>query len=148
MAKINVYLNFKGNCEAAFDFYKSVFEKEFTFIGRFKDIPPSEGMPAIPAEVADKIMHVSLPINDGNMLFGSDVVDGFCGDYQYIPGNNISISIDTESKEEADTLFNRLVENGNTTMAIGDTFWGAYFGSLTDQFGINWMINYDYKPNN
>lgn len=145
MAKINVYLNFKGNCEEAFNFYKAAFEKEFTFIGRFKDMPPSEEMPPIAPEIAEKIMHVSMSINDGNQLFGSDVIDGFCGDYQYNPGNNISISIDAASKEEADKLFTRLSDGGMVTMPIADTFWGAYFGALIDQFGIGWMVNFDYQ---
>lgn len=143
MASVHTYLTFNGNCEAAFNFYKSVFGGEFEYIGKFKDMPVDENCPPPSAEDADKIMHVSLPIGNGSSLFGSDTSEGFGGNVTF--GNNFSISINAESIEEADKLFNGLSAEGNVTMPMGDTFWGAYFGMFVDKFGINWMVNYDKK---
>lgn len=140
MASVNAYLTFNGNCREAFDFYKSVFGGEYPYIGTFGEMPPMEGKET-PEEDKDKIMHVSLPISKETILMGSDTGKEWAS--QLIPGNNISISINTESKEEATKLFNGLSEGGNVTMALADTFWGAYFGMFTDKFGINWMVNYD-----
>ncbi|MES2416963.1 MAG: VOC family protein [Bacteroidota bacterium] len=141
MTTINPYLTFNGNCEAAFTFYKSVFGGEFPYIGKFKDMPLEAGQPAVPAAEGEKIMHVSLPISKETTLFGSDSSEAF-GQATLI-GNNISISINTESTTEADRLFNGLSAGGKVTMPMNKTFWGAYFGMFTDQFGINWMINHD-----
>lgn len=140
MASVNAYLTFKGNCEAAFNFYKSVFGGEFEFIGRFGDMPTQPGMPELPENAKNLIMHVSFPIGE-TKLFGSDSSDAF-GQVTTI-GNNISISINAESKEEADRLFNGLSKDGKVTMPMENTFWGAYFGMFTDKFDINWMVNYD-----
>ncbi|MET0759263.1 MAG: VOC family protein [Flavobacterium sp.] len=141
MAKVNPYLTFKGNCEEAFNFYKSVFGGEFPYIGRFKEMPPMEGSKEISAEDGEKIMHVSLPISSETMLMGSDSSEAF-GQVTTV-GNNFSISIDAASKEEADKLFNGLSAGGKVTMPLSKTFWGAYFGMFTDKFEINWMVNYD-----
>ncbi|GAA4763880.1 MULTISPECIES: VOC family protein [Flavobacterium] len=143
MASVHTYLTFNGNCEAAFNFYKSVFGGEFEYIGKFKDMPPAEGQPPVSEADADKIMHISLPIGNGSSLFGSDTSEGFGGNLTF--GNNFSISINAESKEEANNLFNGLSADGNIVMPLGDTFWGAYFGMFIDRFGINWMVNFDYK---
>lgn len=140
MASVNVYLTFNGNCREAFDFYKSVFGGEYPYIGTFGEMPPMEGKET-PEEDKDKIMHVSLPISKETILMGSDTGKEWAS--QLITGNNISISINTESKEEATKLFNGLSVGGHITMALADTFWGAYFGMFTDKFGINWMVNYD-----
>lgn len=140
MATVNVYLTFNGNCKAAFDFYKSVFGGDFPYVGTFGDMPPQEGM-QMPEETKDKIMHISLPISKETMIMGSDTGGEWAANYSV--GNNFSISINAESKEEADTLFNGLSAGGQATMPMSDTFWGAYFGMFTDQFGINWMVNYD-----
>ena len=142
MAQVNAYLNFKGNCEAAFNFYKSVFGGEFSFIGRFKDMPPSEEMPMDPA-MGDKIMHVSLPISKETNLFGSDTGGEWASHHK--EGNNVQLSINADSEAEADRLFNGLSAGGQVTMPLAKTFWGAYFGMFIDQFGINWMVNYDYQ---
>jgi PhnB protein len=142
MAAINPYLNFLGNTEEAFTFYKSVFGGEFTMIQRFKDTPGIEGMSESDKE---KIMHVSLPIGQGNVLMGSDAVESM--GHTMTAGNNFSLSVSTDSKEEADRLFSGLSMDGNIEMELQDTFWGAYFGMFTDKFGIRWMVNYDY-PNN
>lgn len=140
MIKIHPYLNFNGNTEEAFNFYKSVFGKEFSILQRFKDIPDSEKMPTA---IHEKIMHVSLPITETLTLMGTDAVEGM-GE-KLIEGNNISLSIDTSSKEEANELFSLLSKDGEIKMALSDTFWGAYFGMCKDRFGIIWMVNHDYK---
>ena len=140
MATVNVYLTFNGNCREAFDFYKSVFGGEYPYIGTFGEMPPQEGK-EMSSEDKDKIMHVSLPISKETMLMGSDTGGEWSSSLKV--GNNFSISINADSKEEADKLFNGLSEGGNVTMPLEDTFWGAYFGMFTDKFDINWMVNYD-----
>jgi len=140
MTTINPYITFNGNCEAAFNFYKSVFGGEFAYFGRFNQMPPQEGMPPMPEEFGEKIMHVSLQIGN-TILMGCD--NGGEWAPQLMVGNNIAISINTGTKEEADRIFNGLSEDGNITMPLGETFWGAYFGMFTDKFGINWMISVD-----
>lgn len=144
MTTINPYLTFKGNCEAAFTFYKSVFGTEFSYVGKFKDMPPAENCEPISVEEGEKIMHVSLPISAETILMGSDSSEAFGQDT--IVGNNFSVSINTDSTAEADRLFNGLSAGGNVTMPMSKTFWGAYFGMFTDQFGINWMVNHDEVP--
>jgi PhnB protein len=143
MATISPYLTFNGNCEEAFNFYKSVFGGEFPFIGRFKDMPPMDGGKQMSPEQGEKIMHVSLPISKETMLMGSDSSEAF-GQATTV-GNNFSISINADSEKEADRLFNGLSAGGRVTMPLNKTFWGAYFGMLTDKFGIQWMVNYDYN---
>lgn len=141
MAQINPYLTFGGNCEEAFNFYKSVFGGEFPYIGRFNEMPPMEGRPELSAEEGAKIMHVSLPISKETILMGSDSSEAF--GQTNVHGTNFSISINTDSEEEADKLFNGLSAGRKVTMPMEKTFWGAYFGMFTDKFGINWMVNYD-----
>lgn len=143
MATVNAYLTFNGNCEEAFNFYKSVFGGEFTYMGKFKDMPAMGGE-EVSAEEADKIMHVSLPISQETTLMGSDSSDAY-GKATVI-GNNISLSVNADSKEEADRIFKGLAEGGKITMEMNNTFWGAYFGMLVDKFGINWMMNFDTNP--
>lgn len=139
MAQVNPYLTFNGTCEAAFNFYKSVFGGDFPYIGRFKDMPGNE----VPEAAKELIMHVSLPISKETTLMGSDSSDAF-GQVTTI-GNNISISINTESEDEARKIFEGLSAGGKITMPLDKTFWGAFFGMFTDKFGINWMVNYDYE---
>ena len=141
MAQVNAYLTFNGNCEEAFIFYKSVFGTEFGDINRFGDMPVSEDGPQMPETDKNKIMHITLPISQETVLMGSDTGGEWASHFSQ--GNNISLSINTDSREEAERLFNGLSENGTVTMPLADTFWGAYFGMWTDQFGINWMVNYD-----
>lgn len=141
MAIVNIYLNFDGNCEDAFDFYKSVFGGEFPYKGRFSDMPPSEDGKQMPAEHANRIMHVSLPISKETMLMGSDTGGEWAS--SFTPGNNFSVSITAASKEEADKLFGALSDGGTVTMPLANTFWGDYFGMLTDKFGIAWMMSYN-----
>ncbi|MET4080903.1 PhnB protein [Pedobacter sp. UYP30] len=139
MATVNTYLTFNGNCELAFKFYQSAFGGELKDFNRFGDMPQQEGA----AEDKNKIMHVNLPISAETTLYGSDSIDGFSP--PLVIGNNFSISIAASSKEEADDLCTKLSAEGTVTMPLADTFWGAYVGMWTDQFGINWMVNYD-KP--
>lgn len=143
MKTANVYLNFLGNCEEAFNFYKSVFNVDFGYLGRFKDMPKQDGIPELPQELADKIMHISLPISKETIIMGSDTGGEWAS--QFKQGSNFSISINTDDKEEADKLFIDLSVGGNVVMPMNETFWGDYFGSLTDKFGINWMISYNPK---
>lgn len=144
MTSVNPYLTFKGNCEEAFTFYKSVFGGEFPYIGKFKDMPPAEGSEPLSEEDGEKIMHVSLPISKETILMGSDTVGSYCAAVTF--GNNFSISINADSTEEADKLFNGLSAGGQVTMPMNKTFWGAYFGMFVDKFGISWMVNYDEPP--
>jgi PhnB protein len=140
MAAINPYLTFNGNCEEAFTFYKAAFEHEFQYIGRFGEMPPQEGMSPLPESEMNKIMHVSLPISKETILMGSDTneMHGLV-----TMGSNVSVSINTESKTEADNLFQKLSAGGHVVMPMEKTFWGAYFGMFTDKFGIHWMVNFD-----
>lgn len=143
MATINPYLNFPGTTEEAFNFYKSIFGGEFTGgISRFRDMPEAGD---IPEEDLDKVMHVSLPIGDGNVLMGTDALESM--GHKITQGNNFSITISPDSKEEAERLFTALSDGGEVEMPLDDTFWGAYFGSLKDKFGIQWMVNYEYSQN-
>lgn len=142
MAQINPYLIFNGDCEAAFNLYKSVFGGEFPYMGRFGDMPPAEGQPELPEEEKNRIMHVSLPIGE-TILMGSDS-NSRAGTVTM--GENVSISINAESRAEADRLFNGLSVDGVVKMPMQDTFWGAYFGMFVDQFGVHWMINFDEVP--
>ena len=138
MATVNPYLNFLGNTEEAFNFYKSVFGGEFAMVMRFKDVPPEHKMS--PTE-DEKIMHIALPLGQGSILMGSDIPEAYG---KVVPGTNITISISTSSEEEADNFFKGLSEGGQPTMPMEKAFWGSYFGMLTDKFDVQWMISYDY----
>lgn len=140
MATVNTYLTFNGNCEEAFLFYQSVFGGEFTYIGKFKDMPQDDQNKPDPS-MAEKIMHVTLPISKETCLMGSDTGGEWAAHFK--AGNNFSVSINTESKEEANRLFNGLSAGGKVTMPLSDTFWGDYFGMWEDKFGINWMVSYN-----
>lgn len=140
MASVNIYLNFKGNCEEAFNFYKSVFGGGFTYMGRFGEMPASEGY-TVPEEEKQKIMHVSLPIGSHTTLMGSDTGGQWAPGF--VQGNNFSISVSAENNEEAEKIFNGLADGGNVTMPLSKTFWSESFGMLTDKFGIAWMVSFD-----
>ena len=143
MAAINPYLMFNGTCEEAFLFYKSVFGGEFPYIGKYKDAPAEEGE-QLSEEAQNKVMHVSLPIGN-TILMGSDSHPRY-GDVSF--GDNFSISINAESTEEADRIFNGLSAGGHVEMPMNKTFWGAYFGMFKDKFGVNWMVNFDENEPN
>ena len=137
MAQINPHINFNGNAEEAFTFYKSVFGGEFAMIMRFKDLSNPE-FPVAENE-ANKIMHIALPVGK-NILMANDVPEimGRVNENE----NRSKISISTESKEEADKLFNGLSQGGEIEMPIGDSPWGSYFGMFRDKFGIEWMVDF------
>ncbi|MEW6195557.1 MAG: VOC family protein [Bacteroidota bacterium] len=140
MLNVNPYLNFNGNTEEAFNFYKSVFGGEFSTVVRFKDMP--DGNP-VPSDVQNKIMHISLPINKNTILMATDACESM--GFKLTTGNNFYILLETESKEEADKIFNKLSTGGRVEMPMQDQIWGAYYGSFADKFGVQWMLNYTYK---
>jgi PhnB protein len=139
MSRVSTYLNFPGNTEEAFAFYQSVFQTELScHIARFGEAPPDPDHPLSEAE-AQKILHIELPILGGHIIMGTDCLESmgmFC-----IPGNNVHLNLEPDTRDEADRLFTSLSEGGTIEMPIQDMFWGAYFGSLTDKFGIHWMVN-------
>ena len=139
MAKLNPYLNFDGKTEEAFNFYKSVLGGEFLMLQRFRDTSYGDKMSE---EDKNKIMHVALPVGE-NILMGTDTMESM--GQRLRSGNNFSLSIEAESEEEADRLFNNLSEGGKVEMPMEKTFWDAYFGMFVDKFGIQWMINFDLK---
>ena len=140
MAKLNVYLNFAGNCEEAFKFYRTVFGGEFTSVVRFKDMP-MQGV-KIPKEDENKIMHISLPIGRNDFLMASDSLESL--GQKLNRGNNVYLSVHPESKEEAGKIFNGLSAGGVTEMPLANQMWGDYYGSCRDKFGVMWMVNYAY----
>ena len=141
MKNVHIYLTFDGNCEEAFNFYKEVFDGSFESISRFNEMPPQEGMPPLAEEEMERIMHVTLTLGEGLILMGSDTAGGWGPPHQ--KGNNFSVSVDASSREEADEYFQKMAKGGQVTMPMNQTFWGSYFGMLTDRFGIQWMISYD-----
>ncbi|GJM35566.1 MAG: VOC family protein [Saprospiraceae bacterium] len=140
MTKVNPYLTFLGNCEEAFNYYKSIFGGEFTYVGRFSEMPDDPNY-SISEKDKNKIMHISLPLSKETTLMGSDT--GGEGAAKTEVGNNISLSITASSKADADRFFAALSKGGKATMPMNKTFWGDYFGMCTDQFDINWMISFN-----
>jgi PhnB protein len=137
MAKTSTYLNFAGKTEEAFLFYKNVFGGEFINGGirRFGDMAPNE---------RDLVQHIELEITGGHILMGSDLPESM--GFKVVQSNNVHINLELDTSEEADNLFLALAVNGTVTQSMQDMFWGAYYGSITDQFGINWMINVNTQP--
>jgi PhnB protein len=145
MAKTSTYLNFPRNTEEAFNFYKKVFGTDFVDgkINRFGDFPPQKGMAPLAEDDKKLVMHVALPILGGHLLMGTDAPESM--GFKVNTGNNIYISLHPDSRSEADRLFAELSQGGKAEMAMQDTFWGDYYGTLTDKFGIKWMIDYTAK---
>ena len=145
MATVSVYLTFRTQCEAAFTRYREIFGGDFSEGGlrRFGDMPPHENSPPMDAAVAQLVMHVGLPILGGFELMGSDAPEAMCGPFQ--EGSSVHINLQPDKRAEADRLFAALSDGGQVGMALNEAFWGAYFGSCTDRFGIRWMINCDSK---
>jgi PhnB protein len=137
--KIHGYLNFDGRTEEAFRFYANVLGGELSEIHRFGSMPQDGGF-ELTAEQKNLVMHVGLELPDGQLLMASDMLEGMGP--ERVEGNNFSISVHPDSRGEAERIFNGLSEGGTVTMPLADQFWGDYFGSLTDRFGINWMVNY------
>ena len=142
MATINPYINFNGNAEEAFGFYRSVFGGEFAKIVRFKDLSSPEFQ--VPENEANKIMHIALPIGK-NVLIANDVPErmGRVNENE----NRSKISVSAESREEADKLFNGLSAGGKIEVPIADSPWGSYFGMFRDKYGIEWTVDFDPKYN-
>ena len=145
MARVSTYLNFSRNTEEVFKFYRSVFGGEFERggISRFKDIPHAEGMPPIAEKDKNLVMHVELKICGGHHLMGTDAPEsmGFIVNF----GNNAHINLELDTKAETTRLFNALSAGGKVTQELQDMFWGAYYGSCTDKFGVQWMFNFEEK---
>ena len=143
MARTSTYLNFPGNTEEAFEFYKSVFQTEYLGpIARMGDAPPN---PDCPLSDADKklIMHIALPITGGHVLMGTDSPESM--GFKFTPGNNVYLNLEPDTRAEADRLFAALSDGGKVEMPLQEMFWGGYFASFTDHLGIQWMINCESK---
>jgi PhnB protein len=145
MARVSTYLNFANKTEEAFIFYKSVFGGEFTAPGirRMGDIPPADGMPPVSDAIKNLVMHIELPITGGHILMGTDAPEqmGFTVNF----GNNVHINLETDTRAETKRLFDALSAGGKVSSELQDMFWGAYFGSCTDKYGVQWMFNCNEK---
>lgn len=141
MARVSTYLNFPGNTEEAFTFYKTVFGSEFAGNGiqRFGDLPPAEGMPALSDADKKLILHVELPLLGGHILMATDAPESMGFKVNF--GNNYYINLEPDTRAETKRLYDALSAGGKVTMELQDMFWGAYYGSCTDKFGVNWMFN-------
>lgn len=140
MATVSTYLNFAGNTEEAFNFYKSVFGTEFIGnIMRIGDMPPMPGAPEISEKEKNMLVHISLPITGGHVIMGTDVPESMGFKLNF--GNNMHINLQPDTREETKRLFNALSEGGTITMELQDMFWGDYFGSFSDKYGVFWMVN-------
>jgi len=140
MARVSTYLNFPRTTDAAFEFYRSVFRTEYLGpIARFRDMPPDPGQPPLPDEDSNLVMHVELPILGGHVLMGTDASESM--GFSVTPGNNVYINLEPDTRQETDRLFAALATGGTVEMPLQEMFWGGYFGSLTDRFGIRWMVN-------
>jgi PhnB protein len=140
MARTSTYLNFVRSTEEAFNFYKSVFGTEFIGpIARMGDAPAQEGQPAMSDDDKQLVMNVQLPILGGHLLMGSDAPESM--GFQLNQGNNVYIALDPDSRAEADRLFAALSVGGKVEQPMQEMFWGDYFGSLVDRFGVQWLIN-------
>ena len=138
MTTVNTYLTFNGNCEEAFNFYKDAFGGDFDHIGKFSDMPENPEFPVAKSD-KNKVMHVSFSVGN-TTLMGSDTGGGEWAE-KYNPGNNFSVSINADSRKEADRLFSELSENGKVIMSMNKTFWGSYFGMFVDKFKVQWMVS-------
>lgn len=140
MSKVSTYLNFPNKTEEAFNFYKSVFGGDFSCeIARFGDIPPQEGMPPVAEADKNLIMHIELPILGGHVIMGTDAPASM--GFSLSQGNNVYINLEPDTREETKNLFDALSQGGTVEMELQDMFWGAYYGSCSDKFGIKWMFN-------
>jgi PhnB protein len=144
MAKTSTYLNFPRNTEEAFTFYKSVFGGDFIGnIHRMGEVPTQEGQPELSEEDKNLVMHVALPILGGHVLMGTDAPESM--GFTLKSGNNIFINLEPDTRTETDNLFALLSEGGTIGMPLQAMFWGAYFGSCTDKYGVQWMFNCENK---
>lgn len=141
MAKVNTYLNFMGKTEEAFNFYKEVFGTEITSLTRMKDMPRPEGAPQLADSEANLIMNIQMPITNGHVLMATDMIASMGHNLKV--GNNVTISLDLDSQEEAEKIYNKLLTNSpENSGPLAPMPWGAIWGSCEDQYGIRWMISY------
>ena len=146
MARTSTYLNFTENTEEVFNFYKSIFGGEFVGgVARFGDIPPQEGTPPLADGDRNLVMHIELAILGGHHLMGTDAPASM--GFKVNVGNNVHINLEPDTKEEAMRLFTALSAGGKITMPLQDMFWGAYYGSCTDKYGVQWMVNVSNSQN-
>ncbi len=138
---LTIYLHFNGNCREVFEFYRTVFGGEFESISTFREGPDDMG---VDEDALDQVMHVAYTIGS-SMLMGSDVPPPFSS--SKVSGNNFSISYSATSRDEADEVFAALSDDGQVTMPLGEMFWGAYFGSCIDKYGIGWQVSMDASEN-
>lgn len=144
MARVSTYLNFPRSTEEAFNFYKSVFGTEFIGdIQRFSEVPSQEGQPPMKDEDKNLIMNIQLPILGGHILMGTDAPPSM--GFKVIEGNNMYINLEPDTRSETEKLFKALSEGGKIEMNLQEMFWGGYFGSCTDKFGVQWMFNCSSK---
>jgi PhnB protein len=145
MASVSTYLNFPRNTEQAFEFYRAVFGTEYEGGGimRFKDMPPDPKQPPLADADKNLVMHVSLPILGGHLLMGTDASESMGMKVNF--GNNVYINLSPDTRGKTDRLFARLAEGGKVEMPLQEMFWGDYFGSLVDRFGVQWMFNCSSK---
>jgi len=144
MAKVSTYLNFTRNTEEAFNFYKSVFGGEFTGnIARFGEIPPAENMPALAEADKNLVMHVALPILGGHVLMGTDAPESM--NFKVHFGNNVYINLEPDTRAETQRLFKALSAGGRVEQELQDMFWGDYYGSCKDKYGVQWMFVWSEK---
>ena len=145
MSRTSTYLNFPRNTEEVFNFYKSIFGGEFSGggVARLGDFPPPEGAPQLAEEDKNLIMHIELPILGGHVLMGTDAPTSM--GFEVKIGNNIHFNLEPDTRTETIQLFEALSKGGQVTMPLQDMFWGAYYGTLTDKFGIQWMFNCNEK---
>jgi len=140
MARVSTYLNFPRTTEEAFSFYKSIFGTEFSGpVARFRDIPAQPGQPPLPETDKNLVMHVELPILGGHVLMGTDAPESM--GFTVTAGNNVYINLEPDTRGETDRLFKALAAGGTVEMPLQEMFWGGYFGSLADRYGIRWMFN-------
>ncbi len=141
MARVNTYLNFMGKTEEAFNFYKEVFGTEITSLTRMKDMPRPEGAPSLAESEGNLIMNIQMPITNGHVLMATDMIASMGHNLKV--GNNVTISLDLDSQEEAEKIYNKLLTNSPENSApLAPMPWGAIWGSCEDQYGIRWMISY------
>ena len=139
MASVSIYLNFNGNAEEAFNHYKKVFGTDWSApIARMGDMPPQPGMPALSESDKKKVMHVALPTLGGVQIMGTDMLESM--GHKLVEGNNVTISLNPDTKAEADRLYKELSDGAKDSVAPHDEFWG-YWGTCKDRFGIRWMFN-------
>jgi PhnB protein len=144
MARVSTYLNFPRSTEQAFQFYKSVFGTEFAGrVMRFGDMPSDPGQPVLADADRALIMHIALPILGGHLLMGTDAPESM--GFSLVQGNSAYINLEPDTRDDTDRLFRALAAGGAIETPLQDMFWGGYFGSLTDRFGVRWMFNCDAK---